>query len=101
MYGDVDLVATTETKSNLFVTAVLRKLFTKTELADSIVITEKSTSTRRALDNERINLLKEAYYARYNVSENQKETVFLKIKAIINRKCYDIGEEMRKKAGNK
>jgi hypothetical protein len=48
-----------------------------------------SISKRLELDMNRVNVIKEAYFIKYNIEEKDEEKVYNGIKKIINRKCYD------------
>ncbi len=83
------MVAVDASASNLNVTKLLDILFTVEEMQTSIIRDDNSISKRLELDINRVNLIKEAYFIKYNIEEKDEEKVYNGIKKIINRKCHD------------
>ncbi len=70
-------------------TRALIVVFERSVLAKSIVKEETSTSDREALDEEKIELIKKAYFVRFEIKEKDQTTKWQWAKTILNRKCYD------------
>jgi hypothetical protein len=96
-----------------YVKKVASALFSREELAGSYVIEGPSTSKRKPLDTERLEILKcnnlyiffklklisivflAAIYARKNVNDEEKEAFWQEWKDSVNRKCLDTQKTMK------
>jgi len=90
MYKGKNLLSIHATAPNKWVNSVMRHLFTKDELGDGLIINDlKSKSKRTPLNLEKVDLLKEALFFKYNVSEIKQEAFWLQYKRVANTFCRD------------
>ncbi len=87
----MNLLGVYATQDNLYITKLTNILFTKDELKRGLIKdSQNSTSTREELNREKVELIKQAYNAKYKLTDDEaKRNAWEKIKRIVNRKCYD------------
>ena len=89
MHNGKNLVAIHASAMNKYFTTLMTILFTEEELKSGLIIEKGSKSKRDALDNERVNKLKEALFIKYNVPELKREIIWKSMSEVAKRKCRD------------
>jgi hypothetical protein len=89
MFGDMNLLGVYASQENLYITRLTSILFTKDELKRGLIKDNNSNLTREDFDKDKVELIKQAYFAKYRLTDaEEKENAWQKIKSIVNRKCY-------------
>ena len=89
MFQGKNLCSIHEAKTNKWVNKVMRHLFTPEELTNGLIIENnlKSKPSRIPLDNERVQLLKEALFVKYIVHESKQEAYWDEYMKVANNFC--------------
>jgi hypothetical protein len=83
-----------------YIIALMEELFSNSELSKGLIIEDPSLvnhSSRKPLDHDKIKMLKEAVFLRYEIPAEKKEEVWDRIKEIGNRKCRECRDKNKKK----
>lgn len=67
----------------------MENLFTLSELSHGLIIDHPTSSSRKPLDLEKIKILKDAVFTKYDIPGEKKEEIWNRIKEIGNRKCRE------------
>jgi hypothetical protein len=94
------LLSVDSTSINEYIIDIMEKLFSTNELSAGSIKDDTSdigSSSRKPLDFDKIKLLKEAVFAKYQISDDKKEEIWNRIKEIGNRKCKECRDKNKKK----
>lgn len=75
----------------------MENLFTLSELSDGLIIEEPSSSGRKPLDLNKIKILKDAVFTKYDIPCEKQYEVWNRIKEIGNRKCRECRDSKKNK----
>ncbi|CAF0817570.1 unnamed protein product [Brachionus calyciflorus] len=89
MYNNKNLVDVSASSTAKYVTQVMDILFTKDELSNGYIIEGSSRSKREALDLSKIELLRDAFFIKFNICESKQSETYDWIKTKAKRKCLD------------
>ena len=92
MFNGKNLLHIHESAENKYVTSLTHLLFTEKELIESYVYEGKSCSRYKQLDLERVNLIRQAWVAKWKIkpeNEEQKWSGEKGLKFCIGRVCID------------
>jgi hypothetical protein len=90
LFEGKNLIGVHATAPNKYVTALMRIIFKKSELANGYVIEGPSVSKHIPLDIDRIKLLKTALFLKWKIKAEDQEEMWKKMKAVANRCCIDV-----------
>ena len=72
---------------NKYTTKLMKILFTQEELEDGYIIEGKSSSKRKALDEERVELLKQAIKIKFEIDDLEWEKTWYEMKKVACGTC--------------
>ncbi|RNA38750.1 hypothetical protein BpHYR1_037104 [Brachionus plicatilis] len=89
IYNGKNLVDISASNTTKYVTQIMDLMFTKEELANGYIIEGNSRSKRDALDIGKIELLRDAFFTKYNIPGSNQDETYKWIKSRAKRKCQD------------